>query len=270
MKLVKHKKQIAVALAVLILLACTNITLAMYNPNTGRFNRMDPFTGNKEKPQSLHKYVYVHNNPINRVDPTGRFATMTELNVSTAIQAQIQASIGASVITSYHLYQAAQGIDRALIEREIKLFVQTHATPGTFTQQEFQRLEDMIRVRTRGRGVNLYLHYGYEKDMVSLLGGLWPISPRNPEGSFATRTVYPTGWHAKWFLAIKWKEPPDSVYIPKPGFGPTRGPEPVIEKPDETGRLMGGNGWQYIFGKGSGGPGTVFGPIPIPKGEFIW
>jgi len=44
-----------------------------YSPATGRFNRMDPFAGNSQNPQSLHKYNYVHNNPVNNIDPTGMF-----------------------------------------------------------------------------------------------------------------------------------------------------------------------------------------------------
>jgi RHS repeat-associated protein/fibro-slime domain-containing protein len=43
-----------------------------YNQNNGRFNRMDPFAGNNFDPQSLHRYTYVQNNPVNGVDPSGR------------------------------------------------------------------------------------------------------------------------------------------------------------------------------------------------------
>ncbi|MFC1757878.1 RHS repeat-associated core domain-containing protein [Planctomycetota bacterium] len=42
-----------------------------YDPANGRFNRLDPFAGMTEQPQSLHKYGYVHGDPINHVDPTG-------------------------------------------------------------------------------------------------------------------------------------------------------------------------------------------------------
>jgi len=42
-----------------------------YDSLSGRFNRMDPFAGNNQDPQSLHKYLYAHCNPINGVDPTG-------------------------------------------------------------------------------------------------------------------------------------------------------------------------------------------------------
>ena len=42
-----------------------------YDSLSGRFNRMDPYAGNNQDPQSLHKYLYCHANPINGVDPTG-------------------------------------------------------------------------------------------------------------------------------------------------------------------------------------------------------
>ncbi|TWU08631.1 tRNA(Glu)-specific nuclease WapA precursor [Symmachiella macrocystis] len=42
-----------------------------YDPNFGRFNRLDPFSGNLRDPQSLHKYLYTHGDPVNGIDPTG-------------------------------------------------------------------------------------------------------------------------------------------------------------------------------------------------------
>ena len=42
-----------------------------FNPNTGRFWTMDTFGGNNEDPLSLHKYLYCHDNPVMRVDPSG-------------------------------------------------------------------------------------------------------------------------------------------------------------------------------------------------------
>jgi RHS repeat-associated protein len=42
-----------------------------YDQQTGRFNRMDPFAGNTEDPQSLHKYLYCHANPVNGIDSSG-------------------------------------------------------------------------------------------------------------------------------------------------------------------------------------------------------
>ncbi|MCB8978742.1 MAG: hypothetical protein H6657_15085 [Ardenticatenaceae bacterium] len=45
-----------------------------YDPNSGRFTVIDPFSGYQNDPQSLHKYVYGHNNPINNYDPTGEWS----------------------------------------------------------------------------------------------------------------------------------------------------------------------------------------------------
>jgi RHS repeat-associated protein len=44
-----------------------------YNPSNGRFNQLDPFAGNYSDPQSLHKYLYCHANPVNAIDPSGMF-----------------------------------------------------------------------------------------------------------------------------------------------------------------------------------------------------
>ena len=59
-----------------------------YSPATGRFNRMDPFAGNSQDPQSLHKYLYVHNNPVNNIDPSGQFS-ITNISVTIGIMAAI-------------------------------------------------------------------------------------------------------------------------------------------------------------------------------------
>jgi RHS repeat-associated protein len=45
-----------------------------YGSTTGIFNRIDPFFGNLNDPQSLHKYLYTHADPINGIDPTGLFS----------------------------------------------------------------------------------------------------------------------------------------------------------------------------------------------------
>lgn len=52
-----------------------------YDAASGMFNRLDPFFGNDMDPQSFHKYLYTHADPVNRVDPTGESA----MSVSVAI-----------------------------------------------------------------------------------------------------------------------------------------------------------------------------------------
>ena len=45
-----------------------------YDQDNGRFNRLDPFEGNSEDPQSLHKYTYAHCEPVGYLDPSGKFS----------------------------------------------------------------------------------------------------------------------------------------------------------------------------------------------------
>jgi RHS repeat-associated protein len=42
-----------------------------YDPGTGRFTTMDTYEGSPQDPQSLHKYTYCTDNPVNYQDPTG-------------------------------------------------------------------------------------------------------------------------------------------------------------------------------------------------------
>ena len=60
-----------------------------YDSLSGRFNRMDPFPGNNQDPQSLHKYLYCHANPINGIDLSGLFGTFTSTLVSITIMSLI-------------------------------------------------------------------------------------------------------------------------------------------------------------------------------------
>ena len=55
-----------------------------YDQSTGRFNRMDPYAGSNQDPQSLHKYNYAHNNPINGADPSG-YSYSFVINVSVGV-----------------------------------------------------------------------------------------------------------------------------------------------------------------------------------------
>ena len=56
-----------------------------YNPSNGLFNRVDPYAGNTQDPQSLHKYAYCHANPINNIDPSGKWIGAAGLVVGVAI-----------------------------------------------------------------------------------------------------------------------------------------------------------------------------------------
>ncbi|MBI1337258.1 MAG: hypothetical protein GC164_09895, partial [Phycisphaera sp.] len=66
-----------------------------YDPTTGRFNRVDPFAGNTSDPQSLHKYLYTHGNPVLGIDPSGEFAIPFGVAVAAGI---ITLLVGSSLL----------------------------------------------------------------------------------------------------------------------------------------------------------------------------
>jgi RHS repeat-associated protein len=83
-----------------------------YDPLNGVFNQTDPYPGNHQDPQSLHKYLYCHANPINNVDPTG-LLTIPEVLVTIAIKA---IKIGLLLAAGYVVYLAYKWFStRALI-----------------------------------------------------------------------------------------------------------------------------------------------------------
>jgi RHS repeat-associated protein len=75
-----------------------------YNPATGTFNRLDPFAGNMQDPQSLHKYLYVHGDPIQGVDPSGLMSLSVSLSSMSLRGGLIGAAIGTGAGYAYGVY----------------------------------------------------------------------------------------------------------------------------------------------------------------------
>ena len=69
------------------------------NPSTGRFWTMDVYPGLSEEPQSLHKYMYCIDSPINYLDPSGCFSiSVTEI----AIVAGIMGTLAGMATIMFH------------------------------------------------------------------------------------------------------------------------------------------------------------------------
>lgn len=61
------------------------------DPTVGRFVSADPWEGDTARPQTLAKYPYAENDPVNRVDPTGNEAAFAVLNTVYSLLALGQA-----------------------------------------------------------------------------------------------------------------------------------------------------------------------------------
>jgi RHS repeat-associated protein len=59
------------------------------NQSSGRFLTMDRFEGDENDPQSLHKYLYVRNNPVMYSDPSGLFPTPYSRVFAAAVEVKI-------------------------------------------------------------------------------------------------------------------------------------------------------------------------------------
>ena len=79
----------------------------VYDPAIGRFNRLDPFFGNRNDPQSFHKYLYVQGDPINGIDPTGEFLAVISLgNLSFSVNVRM-GSAKARITAGYLAFEKA-------------------------------------------------------------------------------------------------------------------------------------------------------------------
>jgi RHS repeat-associated protein len=65
-----------------------------YDSSTGRFPTLDPFIGNNVDPQSLHKYLYVHGDPVQGVDPSGEVTSISSLATVSIIGGLFGALVG--------------------------------------------------------------------------------------------------------------------------------------------------------------------------------
>jgi RHS repeat-associated protein len=70
-----------------------------YAPGVGRFTRVDSYEGTLDDSMSQHDYLYTHANPVNYIDPSGKF-TLTEVLASTAIIGRLVGAVGEDTTVS--------------------------------------------------------------------------------------------------------------------------------------------------------------------------
>ncbi|MCP3936056.1 MAG: RHS repeat protein [Actinomycetia bacterium] len=75
------------------------------DPNVGRFMSRDPFPGFARQPGTLHRYAYVQNDPLNRIDPTGLLGAQGVLGL--AVGLTVLATITLSSLTTFGAFETA-------------------------------------------------------------------------------------------------------------------------------------------------------------------
>lgn len=69
-----------------------------YDPGMGRFVTSDDFPPNPFDPESLHRYVYANNDPVNLIDPSGHFATTVDGLMATVTIGNILNAMSSTLI----------------------------------------------------------------------------------------------------------------------------------------------------------------------------
>lgn len=93
------------------------------NPATGRFLSRDSFQGDINEPSSIHKYLYVANDPLNRIDPSGLLFTSKFGNAAHAI---IQAIYVADHPGEIVIVGSTSGLLGSLLKPDILNMTPTH------------------------------------------------------------------------------------------------------------------------------------------------
>ncbi len=76
-----------------------------YDAAIGRLNRVDPYAGDVFVPNSLHKYLYGHADPVTYVDPSGEFVMGSFLTGITLRQAIVGVSLISSIAVGMSVYE---------------------------------------------------------------------------------------------------------------------------------------------------------------------
>jgi RHS repeat-associated protein len=91
-----------------------------YSPQRGRFLTTDPFAGFIDRPQTLHKYNYVHGDPVNYTDPSGLTETLEHhLNV---VRLQIQTKLPCIRAIASITIPNAGGVIRSFVSTKPEIY----------------------------------------------------------------------------------------------------------------------------------------------------
>ena len=172
-----------------------------YDAATGRFNRLDPFAGNTRDPQSLHKYLYTHGDPVNGIDPKGlmslstvmarlgTFTTMVANGVKAAVAHPIRSILG-SLTAAYFgtLWFGNTCRNQIAYTKTINLYVSALDTSQAATS-EFASYRNYILSRADSIATATK-NASQQKTTVNIIDGDMPAGTPNYDSSTKTLNIF--------------------------------------------------------------------------------
>jgi RHS repeat-associated protein len=112
-----------------------------YRPATGRFISRDPEEGSRDLPLSFNPYIYTSDNPVNRIDPTGRAdAVEVALEEGITIPEEVPAIIALGLAIACVFNLTADELAAVLISGKIERTGPCTAKPGPSCKTEYPNL----------------------------------------------------------------------------------------------------------------------------------
>ena len=121
-----------------------------YDPATGRFPTMDTYQGRIHEPQTLHKYLYVHADPVNNIDPSGEVALNAVIGHITVL-----ATISGVAHGGYQIYQGnyARGAAEVTVSLLGGGVVKLVWVPARAIRMNYVRLVGEMRARQNAMSI---------------------------------------------------------------------------------------------------------------------
>ncbi len=137
------------------------------NTETGRFHTLDTFEGRNVDPQTLHKYLYAHGNPVFGFDPSGYQAvSINDMAIGVAIAGSLALLAVPSFLDSLHhvgeslitwaVGAAVDGVTSAITTAVLLAHAFVHSTSQAIKNAAEKLKKQLRRIRCKGR---LLFHY---------------------------------------------------------------------------------------------------------------
>jgi RHS repeat-associated protein len=121
-----------------------------YSQQIGRFWTADDFEGSEEKPQSLNKYIYCYDNPVNRKDPTGHFTEIEiEIAAPTAAGVDAGAATAAAVARAFAMRRLQTAVARWAFSTAVQMAAVGVTVAGYEGLTSYETSQELERINTQ-------------------------------------------------------------------------------------------------------------------------